>query len=63
MAVHHIDMDPVGAGRLDGLDFRAQPGKVGGQDGRRDLTDWPCWADSDGLSAGFGGRSEPRLRP
>ena len=36
MAVHHIDMDQVGAGRLDRLDFRAQPGKIGGQDGGGD---------------------------
>ena len=38
MAVHHIDMDEVGAGRLDRLDFRAQPGKIGRQDRRGDLT-------------------------
>ena len=27
MAVHHIDMDDIGAGCLDRLDFRAQPRK------------------------------------
>ena len=32
MAVHHVEMDPVGAGRVDGADLLAQPGEVGGQD-------------------------------
>ena len=35
MAVHHVDMDPVGTGAVDGAQFLAQLGKVGGQDRRR----------------------------
>ena len=31
MAVHHIDVDPIGAGRVDGAHFLAQPREVGGQ--------------------------------
>ena len=43
MAVHHIDVDPVGARRLDGLDLRAQPGEIRRQDGGRDQDGlWPC---------------------
>ena len=36
MAVHHVDMDPVGAGGLDRADFLAQFGEVGRKDRRRD---------------------------
>src|SRR5689334_14971726 len=36
MTVHDIDMDPVGARRLDSLYFRAQLGKIGGENRRRD---------------------------
>ena len=36
MPVHHVEMDPVGTGRIDGADFLSQPGKIGGQDRRRD---------------------------
>ena len=35
MAVHHIDMDEIGACLLDGLDFRAQSREIGGQNRRR----------------------------
>ena len=33
MAVHHVDVDPVGAGRVDRPHLLAEPGEVGGQDG------------------------------
>ena len=33
MAVHHVDMDPVGAGVIDRAHLFAQPGKIGGQNG------------------------------
>ena len=36
MTVHHIDMDPVGAGGGDGADFFAEIGEIGGQDRGRD---------------------------
>ena len=36
MAVHHVEMDPVGAGRVDGADLFAQLGKIRSQDRRRD---------------------------
>ncbi len=36
MAVHHVEMDPVGAGRIDGADLLAQSGKIRRQDRRRD---------------------------
>ena len=36
MAVHHIDMDEIGARRLDRLDLGAQPREIGRQDRRRD---------------------------
>ena len=36
MAIHHIDMDPVGAGGVDRADLLAQPREIGGEDGRRD---------------------------
>ena len=36
MAVHHIDMDPVAAGGVDGAHFLAEPGKIGREDGRGD---------------------------
>ena len=32
MAVHHVDMDPVGAGLIDGADLVAELGKIGGKD-------------------------------
>jgi len=34
--VHHVEVDDVGAGGEHVVDFLAQPGKVGGQDGRGD---------------------------
>ncbi len=36
MPVHHVEMDPVGAGRIDGADLFAQFGEIGRQDRRRD---------------------------
>ena len=36
MPVHHVEMDPVGAGRIDGADFLAQLGEIRRQDRRRD---------------------------
>ena len=36
MAVHHVDVDPVGAGRVDRAHFLAEPGEIGGQDRRGD---------------------------
>ena len=36
MAVHDIDMDPVGAGRIDRAHLLAELGEVGGEDRRRD---------------------------
>ena len=37
MTIHHIDMDEIGAGRLDGFDLGTQPGEIRRQDRRRDL--------------------------
>ena len=45
--VHDVDVDPVGAGRLDGLDLLGEPAEVGGEDGGGD-------ADGQG-----GGRHRP----
>ena len=36
MPVHHVEMDPVGAGRVDGADFFAQFGEIRRQDRGRD---------------------------
>ena len=36
MAVHHVDVDPVGAGLVDRADLLAEPGEIGGQDRRGD---------------------------
>jgi hypothetical protein len=37
MSVHHVEMDPVGAGRIDGADLFAQFGEIRRQDrGRND---------------------------
>ena len=36
MAVHHIDMDPVGAGFVDGAHLLAEPGEIGREDGGGD---------------------------
>src|SRR5438477_8118073 len=36
MPIHHVEMDPVGAGRIDGADLLAQFGKIRRQDRRRD---------------------------
>ena len=36
MAVHHVDMDPVGAGLVDRADLLAEPGEIGGEDRGRD---------------------------
>ncbi len=36
-AVHHVPLDAVDTGRLEGRDLLTQAGEVGGQDGRRDL--------------------------
>ena len=36
MSVHHVEMDPVGAGRIDCADFFAQFGEIRRQDRRRD---------------------------
>ena len=35
-AVHHVDMDPIGAGRVDGADLLAQAREIGRQDRGRD---------------------------
>ena len=35
-AVHDIDVDPIGAGPIDRLDFLTDPPKVGGENRRRD---------------------------
>jgi hypothetical protein len=32
MPVHHVEMNPVGARRIDGADFLAQFGEIGRQD-------------------------------
>ena len=32
MAVHHVDVDPVGAGLVDRAHFLAQPGEIGRED-------------------------------
>jgi hypothetical protein len=31
MAIHHVDMNPVGASRRDGPDFFAKLGEIGGK--------------------------------
>ena len=31
MPVHHVDMNPVGAGGVDGAHLLAEPGEVGGE--------------------------------
>ena len=36
MAVHDVDVDPVGAGRVDRADFLAELREIGGQDRRGD---------------------------
>ncbi|MNN86455.1 hypothetical protein D3C81_2038790 [compost metagenome] len=36
MVVHHVEVDPVGAGLGHAADFLAQAGEVGGQDGGGD---------------------------
>ena len=36
VAVHDVDMDPVGAGRVDGAHLLAKPREVGGEDGGGD---------------------------
>ena len=36
MSVHHVEMDPVGAGRIDGADLFAELGEIRRQDRRRD---------------------------
>jgi hypothetical protein len=36
MPVHHVEMDPVGAGGIDGADFFAEFGEIRRQDRRRD---------------------------
>ncbi len=35
-AIHHVDMDPIGAGRIDRLDFFAESPQIGGQNRGRD---------------------------
>jgi hypothetical protein len=35
VAVHHVDMDPVGPGGVNRAHFLAQAGKIGGEDRRR----------------------------
>ncbi len=37
MSVHHIEMDPVGAGSVDRLDLLAEAGEIGGEDRGRDF--------------------------
>ena len=37
MPVHHVDMDPIGALRLDGLDLLTEVGEIGREDGGGDL--------------------------
>lgn len=39
VAVHDIDMDVVGTGFVDGADFFAQAGEIGGEDGGGDFDD------------------------
>ena len=36
MAVHDVDVDPVGAGLVDRTHFLAEAGEIGGQDGGGD---------------------------
>ena len=44
MPVHHVEMDPVGAGRIDRADLFAQPGEIRRQDrGRDDEGAWREW--------------------
>ena len=39
-AVHHVDVDPVGAGGVDGAHLLAQSGEIGGQNRRSDDDRW-----------------------
>ena len=36
MVVHHVEVDPVGAGREHGLELGAEAREIRGQDRRRD---------------------------
>ena len=36
MSVHHVEVHPVGAGRVDGPDFVAEFRHIGREDGRGD---------------------------
>ena len=36
MTVHHVEMEPVGAGGLDGADLLGEAGEVGGEEARAD---------------------------
>src|SRR5262245_65412742 len=49
MSVHHVEMDPVGAGRIDIADFLAEPGKIRGEHRRRD--DEGAWRERLGHGA------------
>ena len=54
-AVHDIDVDPVGAGLVDGLDFSLEAAKIGRKHGR---------GDSKGLwGAGHGSSQAPQGQP
>ena len=43
MAVHDVDVDPVGPGLIDRAHFLAEPGEVGGEDGGGDQRACGLW--------------------
>ena len=63
MAVHDVDVDPVGAGLVDRADFLAELGEVGGQDRRGDERARP-WRRLDGINrAADKARDEEAVEP
>ena len=77
MVVHHVEVDPVGAGRDDVAHLLAEPGEIGGQDGRGDAVAWCSWTRFSQMAAAglpprkiarwpgtsFASRSQPAFLP
>ncbi len=63
MAVHHVDVDPVGAGGLDGAHFLAELGEIGGQDRGGDLRA-DAWSENlQAAASGNTGRGGGQRKP
>jgi hypothetical protein len=43
MAIHHVNVNPVGPRQLGFSDLLAQTGKISGEDRRRELYDFPVY--------------------